>query len=562
MPTYNKPAVQEQGFRAPQLSLDIPSAARSSIENTQQVQRASQGVADTIFKIADREKQVADDSVVKDSVSRAVKKKNELLHAKGGVYSQKGESAFGALDYFDTEFKKYSDEEHANLNNDVQRSQYKNALSQISTEANGNINSYMFAQRKVVQENAMKFGLEANREDAVLNFMNPGKVQSSINQQKALVLAWSQDNGIDQSSDQFKIMMGDVDSKTHSQVIQRMVDSDQDLMADEYFKTHKSLLLSDDLIRTEKIVEAGTLKMNSQGTVDKLLSDPEMKKTSALVEINKIEDVKLRDETKRRYENDYAAKERAEQADQNTLFDTVSKVLEQTGGLDSVPKAQRTALSISQNSALESREAQLKSGKTPVTDWSQYYNLKTMASIPQTSDEFVKLNLGEYRPMFADAQFKELVDIQTSMRSKDGKSEKILSGIRTKDQIVKDVMNAAGIDKKDEKETDAFRRAVDEQVLLLQENNKREATSKEVDEIANELATKVITDPGFIFDTTKRLFELKPTEDFKEIDPEEIPQSELIKIEDALRRNKIPLTQQNIIDAYSQKLKGTLKRGR
>lgn len=558
MPTYNKPVVQEQGFKPASFSTELPSAVRDIAQNNQQVQRAAEGVADTVFKIASKEKQIADDSVSKESISRAVKYKNDLFHRKDGVYSKKGKEAFGALDYFDAEFKKFSDEEINNLSNDVQRSQVRNALSQIATEANGDIHNFMTGQSKIVQENAMKFGIEAQREDASLNYMKPGKVAESISKQQGLIQAWADDNGISPEDDQFKIMMLDTESKTHSNVLGRMVDSDQTDLAEGYLKEHKGSIRSEDLERVEKLVEAGSLKTKSQRFVDQLMADQSSKSfhTKSLAKINDIEDVKLRDETARRFHNAVEEKARVAQQDSEALFQTSSRVLEESKSLDQIPRAQWNAMTAKQHEELERREAQLKAGKKPVTDWIKYNDLRVMATNPETQDKFLKTDITEYRSVLADTQFETLLDLKDSIRKGGSKADGLLAGIRSKDQVVHGVMREIGLDptmKRSPEESKRFLELVDNQVIALQQETGKLATVQEVSDIANNLAAEqLVPDSILYFDVNKRRYKLKP---------KDIPKEERIKIEDSLRRQKMPVNDTTIMDSYFQINSKALNRG-
>ncbi len=386
--------------------------------------------------------------------------------------------------------------------------------------------------------------------------MNPGKVDSAIKNQEAIIIDRANREG--RSPEWVKEQVGDAQSKTHSSVIQRMLANGQDMAASEYYKSIKDQIGGGEVTQVEKSLEEGTLRGQSQRESDKIVGSTK-DLTSALDQARKIEDPKLRDETTSRVKDFFTTKRLAENEAKETDYVGATNIIEKTKNFDNVPPNLLVKMTPAERTSLRNYADNLREGKKPVTNWDDFYNLRTMASSNSTKTKFMQTNLMEYRPSLADSEFKELANLQAQLRNGDEKAEKTLDGYRTDAQIVDGALTSAGFDATpkqgtdDAKKVNQFRRKVDERIAQHQQNTGKKATNEEVQSIVDTMMVEGVSEKGWIWDTKKRLFELNPGESI-EIGVDDVPPAEKAKIESALKKNGMPVTSENIVKLFSKKI--------
>lgn len=526
-------------------------------QSAQQVFQAGSQVADLGFKMAVEEKQKADNVAFTDARNQTIRAKNDAFwNPKTGVMTRKGKDAFGVPEEYGAQFDKTTDDIENSLSNEAQKTAYRSFKEEQKTQFMEDINKHVFQEGQKFQAEVSETGLVTEREDAVLNYSNPGKVQSSIENQKAIIM--DQANREGRAPEWVKEKIGDAESKTHASVLDRMLANGQDQAASEYYKTVKDQIGGGEITKVEKALEEGTLRGQSQRETDKIVSSHDNMST-ALDEARKIEDPKLRDETTTRIKDFYNTQRQAKNESKEQDYVGATNIIEKTKNFDNVPPGMLTQMSPAERTSLRNYADNLREGKKPVTNWDEFYNLKSTASSQSTRQKFMQTNLMEYRPELADAEFKELVNLQTQMRNGDDKAEKTLDGYRTDGQIVNDSLNSAGIDStpkpgsEDSKKVNQFRRKVDEKIAQHQQNTGKKATNEEIQGIVDTMMVEGVSEKGWFWDTKKRLFELQPGESI-EIGVDDVPAGERSKIEAALKKNGMPVNNENIVKLFSKKI--------
>jgi len=180
------------------------------------------------------------------------------------------------------------------------------------------------------------------------------------------------------------------------------------------------------------------------------------------------------------------------------------------------------------------------SKQVPVeTDWKLYYELRTD---PQ---KLSMVNLGSFKGQFADSEFKQLVDLQ---QSKDTTKQTV---IRSAEEVLKNYMVQAGINPnpKSEKDAEKVGRVFSEfetKLNAFEAQQGKKATSKDAEEIAARMFTKVET-AGFLWNSSKVAANLKPGEKVV------VPPVDRKQIIDALTEMKKPVTEENIQALYRRR---------
>jgi hypothetical protein len=567
VPQYRGNQVQSQALPGVRINQDAPIEAFGG-GKANQAAGAVRELGGVVEQIAVEEKKKADQLAVLDADQKLSALETRLLHdPQNGALNKRGKDAFGLPDTVLPEFQKQAEEIGKGLSGDSQKLAFQQRLVQRQGFIDSTVQRHVSEQVQKFDDTTTESYLANERDAAITNFQDPSRVQISLENQRAAVVQYAERHGMPEEYVKQKTL--DAASKTHAAIVSRYLDGNLpngDMKAKEYFDANKDQLSGADRTHLEKALEAGTLRGESQRQTDAIVGKAE-DMGSALEQARKIQDPKIRDEVNTRVKEYYSAKKAAENERQENLHKDAADTIDKYGTVDKIPAEQWAEFSLSQRSALKSYAANRNKGLEPTTDWESYYNLKQLAVTPQFRDKFLQTNLySDYRPKMADSEFKELVNLQQQMR--EGKGDKVLDGIRSNMEIVNTVANAGGIDTRAKEGTDEaqrlalYRSKVDEAVIRRQKQTGKPVTSEEVEQIANNLMVKVVTDRGFIWDTKKPVFELgaKETGELNSVD--DVPRQDRHKIEEALQRAGKPVTDENVLYLYTRKLGTQVMNGR
>lgn len=535
----------------------LPSARLTQAADTEAFGGGSsfQQVANATQKFIIQEKQKADDIATTEAYSQAVIAKNRLMYdPENGMMTRKGKNAIGVVEEYGDLFNTEMDKIEKGLSNNSQRSVFKNIRLKQATELNNNSQRHVFTESQRYDEETTLATITVAREDAFKNYQDEGKISESIFIQTAAIEAYGARQGLPKEI--IAKQKQEAVSLTHAGVINRMLNNNQDKLAKAYFTEIKKSLTGSDTAKIEKSLEVGTLRGEAQrktdeikGTVSTLSEGLEMART--------IDDPELRDAVTSRLKTRFSEDKAILDQQRETRYQQAADILEETKDRDKIPVDIWSNLTLSERNAIDARERQLASGTPTATDWKVYYELKTLASDSTLRNKFLRENLLTYRHKLGDGEFKELVKLQTSLRQGDQKALEQATGYRTENQIVTDTLRAIGIDpKKDAEETALLKRRLDEEIYDFSKRNNKKPNTKEVQEIVDNLVVKGEVD-GFFFNPNKFLFEVEEGDVFL-IDSKDIPRNERLKIEEALRANNLPVTEDAVIDLYNRKIQRTL----
>lgn len=517
-------------------------------EGFQAASRAANVATDFIVQ----EKKKADQVQLTQAYADAVKAKNDLMYnPKSGAVGRKGKEAFGAMDEYLPQFDTRMQEIEDRLGDDNQKAMFKDIRIKQKMDFDGDLQRHVFQESKAYDAETLTKGLEAAREDAILNYQTPGKVGESIATQKAFILQHAANNG--RSPEWTEMALKTAESQTHKDVIERLLANGEDMTASTYYKTIKGSVTGDDATGLEKALEEGSLRGNSQRMSDDMIAKYGSL-GSAMKAVRQIEDPKLRDSVQDRVRGEFAFREQENKKYVDTLERGAYDVLDRTNGdLTRIPPQDWTKFDGASRSALKSYADRKKNGLATETDIEKYYNLKELAGNPATANKFRDLNLMKFKPYLNEADMKKFIEIQTDFKAK-GKSD-TLDGWRSDRDIVVEAFQAMKMKPdKDPEKFQKFAQMTDERMARESQRLGRKLTNDEVQKIVDDTKVKVITDKGFFYDTKKRLFELDGTEKNLEVDFKDIPVREREKIVDFLKRNGKEATNDNIIQWYTKGL--------
>ncbi len=562
VPRYEA-GVQEKPLPAARVTTDAPSleafgGGASALAVGQETQR----LGDLSYKLAEAEKAKADDIATIEFQTKLSSKKQELFwDPKTGAFGRKGKDALGAREDYGSQFDKYADDLEKGLSSNTQREMARKIRMKERLELDGQIEHHTFGEMQTFQKQTVQAGIATARNDGILNYSDPAKVQDSIRLQEALI--YQDAAGKPPAMLQYEIETAR--SKTHSEVVTRMLDNGQDLTAKAHFEQNRAMFTGEDAAKMEKSLKEGSLRGESQRQSDAILAK-HSDMQSALAEAKQVQDPHIRDAVTERVKDEFGLRKVAETQRVESLYKNAADIIDKTGNVDQIPPAQWSQFPLSDRAALKAYAKNRREGTQPETSWGDYYGLKIQASNPQGREEFKKMNLMPYRPIMADAEFKDLITLQTGLRNGDEKAGKALDGFMTDQQIVNDSLLAAGIDstptagKKDATRVMNFRRQVDVQVRAVQERTGKKATNEEVQSIVDNLMVKGVTEEHWYGNKKKPAFELADGEKL-DLTVKDIPKGDRAKIEEALKRRNIAVTEDKILDLYSRKLKGMVSGG-
>ena len=231
-----------------------------------------------------------------------------------------------------------------------------------------------------------------------------------------------------------------------------------------------------------------------------------------------------------------------DQADQ--VFSGVLQGLIQNGGdFNALPAGQKMALAqvdpAKYDDAMRFADG-LSKGKQPQTDWALFYEL---SSDPAT---LRGVNLMAVRDKLADTEFKQLMTMQQSA----GK-EQSLTALQTPMALVTQFAREAGINttgknKRDAEKLGRITADVQANITAAEQEKGKKLTADEMRAVVASSFVKVQVDRPYWFNTEKPAALVDPTDRLV------IPDTERVKIVDALKRNGRPTDEQTIQALYRQ----------
>lgn len=259
-----------------------------------------------------------------------------------------------------------------------------------------------------------------------------------------------------------------------------------------------------------------------------LRSDPRLKNNPEAYKI-------ARSDAERQFNDAKKAKTQRGDEAVNTALEAVEK---NGGSYATLPLSLRNAIPPDKRDTVMSFADKVAKGQAIETDWNLYYELR---SDPQ---KLAAVNLGTFKDKLADAEFKQLVDLQTP---KDASKTTV---IRSAEEVLKSYMLQVGINPTDKSKSGAETAGrvfseFERRLNAFEIEQGKKATSKDAEQIAARMFTSVET-YGSLWNHTKRAYEL--TSDDKLV----VPAAERRLIVDALTKHKKPVTEASILALYRQ----------
>lgn len=536
------------------------------INASKRIAQGFQNLVNTGVDLYAQEKKKADDSRLAELDAQARMYKNQLLYGQNidgnegdnGVVFRKGAAAFGTEAEFSPRLKSKLEEIGSQISDEAQRNRWKELSARHEVDFNDAVMRHTASEAREYEAQSFKANIQSLQEDAVYNYHQPGAVRGNMVKQVEAIRQYGQNNGL--SEEQIQNATVESLSKTNLGVMTRMIDNGQYENAMAHLNQNEGLMTADDRHRAKAILETASVLGESQKNATRIMGGAKSQ-VEAMAEARKIKDPKIQDATVKEIETRYVEQARAKKQYEDQVFNQASEHIKQFGEVP--PSTIWNQLSLEDQVKLQGRIHDYRKGIEPNTNWGDYYYLKTLSSSPATRDKFLQINLDkEYRNKLDDAAFKELTGLQVGIRNRDENIIKELDGFRTHQEIVNTALNSAGIDpspkdgSKDAKKVEEFRRKVDIEVQKYQDSTGKKVNNQEMQRIIDNMMVEAVTNKGWIWDTKKRVFEIQPEDKIEDVSIKDIPRVERLKIEQALQKRQIPITDDAVKSLYLTKLRG------
>jgi len=573
MPTvknYGVPRVENEGLRG---------GERTAFK-TEEAYGAATGKAMQVFGLKLHEDEVLrQDQVALMEADRKLGEweNNALYHPQTGALSRRGKDAFSAPDEVSKSMKAASEGIRGELSNDRQRAAFDRAYIARQGDINKTMSRHVFTEARKYEEVETEAYVKNAQQSAILNYQDPERVGLEIEKARGAVIGFARRNGLG-GSEYEKQKLRQVESDVHVNIIERYLSNGQDQSARRYFEQAKKddRIAGDDIKGVEAKIKTAVVegeglrgsddiwqRLGPKNDADPVNIDQMVKEAESKHANNPSVLKAVKDQIKEK-----AALHNASQRErQEAAADDVWKAIE--GGASFTSVRSRPAFRMlpgrQQNEIktwMIDRADTMKKRAEGDGDDTLYYNLMTEASTAALQDKFLTTNLQESRGKLSKQQFNHLVDIQANLRKGDTKNaDKLMASERVQKSIVDEALLSMKLDPTPNEKTskdkvdqiNGFRRSVREAVSAQEARTGKNATDKDVQSIVDGLIIKGVTEKGVLWDTTKRVYELKPGENIT-IKVTDVPREERAKIEDTLRRNKKPVTDETVTELYRAKL--------
>ena len=493
-------------------------------DDTREFQTAQDKLFQAMGAVA-KEEQLQADSVVhaQAAVDETNLRNKILFDEKDGITNtMKGREAAGATEEFNRRYEKGTEEILKGLTNN-QREKYASTtglngrisgIKEMEAYSNNEIKNYQkntYAAVSATDKNNM---VVYSHDDNVI-LMNYSSLSDNLPK-----LARAMDL-TGEAADRF-VAKGQSDAILA--VVERRTDRGDTSGARKFLEDYGHMLIDKDVGEADKIIKAGSVRGESQQWAmelsrsgkstreqfdevrDDTKKSPEIKDAT----LDYLRQIKADEETNRRRAD--------EELTRNVLYE-----VEKTRRKPDVSVWEK--LPIEAKRTVETRLQQLAEGIPATTNRQLYQDLMTMASSDTMANEFLKRNLPLDADKLSETDWKMFVQLQASMRTKDGKADVILRGVRSRNDVVNQTLTKIGIDtspepgSSDSENYADFNWKVDEEIKSFHRRNKKDPDALEIQRIVDDLLKKVRTEKRWWWaDKTKLKFQLKPGEEYSPID--------------------------------------------
>lgn len=540
-------------------TLGAPTAAFGGLPSAPDIS----GLAGHVAQIVEREQQHADQIAVLDADNQLATLQDALLYdPKTGALSRKGQNAFGAPEDVNQGWDKGVAAIEGGLKTDRQQEAFRRAAGARFHQVHETVQRHVSGEIQAYDQQTSTAAIGNRLNDALTNYQDPGAVARSIQETRAIITDFATRNGW--APEEIAAKTTEAESRIHVGVVNQLLANDQDLTAAKYFADHKDAIGGDAQAQVTRALEEGSVRGESQRQAKAIMATRPATITDARVAWEKITDPKVRDATEERVRKAFAEQAEAQRQQRDAMMQRATDIIESTRDFNKIPPAMVATLTLGERSSLREYAAKLVKGVPVETEWTRYYDLKSLASADATRDKFLSTNLLADRPHLADVEFKELVSLQAELRKGTAKAHESLGDYRTFNDIVEGGLKSVGLDPTlvkspgDKTAINArialFKRSVTDQLAAVEARTGKKATDDEIQATVDNLLVRgVRLDAKNREQGTAFVFERQVGERMV-LKITDVPPGERAKATAALQRAGLPITDAAVIKLYTQRV--------
>jgi len=502
----------------------------------------------TYGRVMEEERQRADNiALLKADNKISEWKNNRLFNTVDGAFTKKGADAMGLPEQVNDEFIALTSELEKDMN-DRQRARFAAVRSQHGTGLDLTLRRYQLEETNRYEADELEAKIKNSLSSGWSNAQDPKQVGIDLEAGTNAIKLHMKQMGAGPKTIEQKTL--EFSSAMHSGVIERLVNSGQDMKASAYFDEVKGTgqLTGKALGDIEKALETGSLRGESQRKADEITATGKSY-DEMIAEVKKIKDPKLQDATRERVEHFDTKRDQQKREAEEVIVKNAYTIVERTKDWRSVPVSEWQKMSPASRSMLRSVSEHLTEGVPVKTVPSTYYTLTQEAV--DDPDKFIKRNILESAGRLSPSDLEQMMNLQMQIKSSGkaaaaAQAAKTLNGLRTNSEIWNGVLFDSGLDK-DSDEAHELHKELDRRIDALQDAKKGQATNTEMQEVADSLVGNIVLQPGSwsniipggapFYDVTKPM---------RSVTVADIPPNERSATINRLKQSGIPITDDSI----------------
>ncbi len=515
------------------------------------ISKVANQAADLMQKMKTR----ADEVALMEAERKMNEEENSLMYGSGekdeatgevknrGIAFLKGKDAFEVPKYANERFSKARDSIYNSLSNPSQKAMFEERAQQRKIQLDKSVSRHVSNEIQKYEDETTQSYLKSEQDLAIKNYQDPQRVAQSIYNQKQTVLKYAERNGLDPETTKFQVQ--NVESKTHAEVISRMLTNGDDLTAQAYYAQNKDFVTGEHIESVEKELELGSTMGFAQRFTDDVMRKG-FNQQQAFERTSQIENPKLREAAEQRVSRQFALKEQAKKQYEQQTVDNLASYFDENGEFPASATKAIASLSDEAKTALAAYR-----DRNPLRDDGEVFTrLKQLAENPKTREKFMNHDMWKERPNLNKAHYESLLKYQADLKSGGGKGAKELDGAFSDSQVIQAVYESAGMNPKNKEDYAKFKNAVDSEIIKYKaDHGKVGINNNDLRKIAKDLTVKEITEKGLFWDSKKPRYLIEPssTNSVADINPDK--KDELVA---KLKTKKIPVTDENLLYYYNR----------
>lgn len=539
VPRYGPQRVQETPLPNARLTARVtPEALGAGI---------GQGLTE-VGRTIEQERKKADEIMVLDADRELGEFETTTLYDPDtGALTKRGRDAFTMPEEVQSSYSQKVAELEGRMTSDDAKLKFRKLSVARERGINRTVQKHVASEIQKFEDESTDSYIKNSRANAAFNYNDPERVSMEISRQKMALSAYAKRNGLPSEWTELKIK--NAESQTHVSVIERMLNNNQDRMAQAYFKENKPGITGEHVGEVEKALDAATLRGESQRAADKIfLTEDDYQEQ--LKKARQIRDPKVRDDVVKRVNQRNAEKNTATAQEQRQAKDDSWEIIASGKNQDAIPATTWSKLNGTDQQAIVSFMQKRASGEPILTDWEAYYGLARLDPKALSA-----VNLNDFRNKLSNTEFKQVVGWQ---RANASALQKGVAPEGTTQQLINAALNEH---KMNDSLKGQFTSRVYQTIDDEQRAVNRKLTTKERRQIIDNLMIEGEVHRDWLWDPNKRTFEIETNEERRRFYVKDVPDTEREKIEAALRRQQIPVTDENVMRLYNQKLQMQILKG-